>query len=266
MSGSLYLVTTTQIGQDVLAHSKERVMPETDPQDFEAMAAAILAHSKATRADAMMMADVGLGGSDNDDDDQDDDEDQNDSSGGSGGSGSGSDDQDDDDENDDDQDDEDSKPAVKEDGSPVTLKDWNALNESLKASRKAERAAKRAARGKGTTNTAEADKAAEAKYKPILVKQAARGALVEAGLIVAKGKEQTAISKALKLIDMDEIELDEDGEVEGLTEQIQELKESFPELFVRRGGRRIAGEERGRAPGKSESSADTLAGLIGGGS
>lgn len=226
-------------------------MPElTLHDDFMEQAASILAASRARYGDATMMADP---------DDEDDDEDE----GQQIDSGSGSDDENDDDQ-DDDENDEESKPATKEDGSPVTVKDWNALQESLKASRKAERAAKRAARGKGTTDTAEADKQAEAKYKPILVKQAARGALIEAGLIVAKGKEQTAIGKALKLIDMDEVELDEDGEVEGLDEQIQELKESFPELFVKKGGRRIAGEERGRAPGSAKSSADALAGILSG--
>jgi len=68
----------------------------------------------------------------------------------------------------------------------------------------------------------EAQRRADAKYKPI----SARAALLEAG--VKPGR----VKGALKLLNLDEIEIDEDGEVTGLDSQVDGLREEWPELFV----------------------------------
>lgn len=76
---------------------------------------------------------------------------------------------------------------------------------------------------KAVREAAEAAAAQEAaKYKPISVK----AALLEAGV---KGGR---IKGALKLVDMDQIEVDADGEVTGIDDQIDLLKEDWPELFA----------------------------------
>lgn len=62
----------------------------------------------------------------------------------------------------------------------------------------------------------------EAKYKPISV----RLALLESG--VKKGR----VKGALKLLNLDEIDVDEDGEVTGLDSQVKSLQEDWPELFA----------------------------------
>lgn len=168
-------------------------------------------------------------------------------------------------EQEDDGEEQDPEPFVKDDGKPFTKADHDALQTALAAARKEARTAKRAAKGKpaDTEKAAnEAEQAAAAKYKPIVVKTAARGALAEAGLILPKGKEQAALGKALKLLDMDEIDLSDDGEVEGLEEQIDELKGLYPELFAKKGTRRVDGADRGTPPGKGQSSADALAGML----
>lgn len=41
------------------------------------------------------------------------------------------------------------------------------------------------------------------------------------------------LSRILKLIDMDNVSVDDDGEVDGLTDEIDELKKDFPEFFKR---------------------------------
>lgn len=67
-----------------------------------------------------------------------------------------------------------------------------------------------------------AAKSAEAKYKPITIK----AALLEAGV------KATRIKGALRLVDMDEIEVDAEGDVTGIDEQIDLLKEDYPEFFA----------------------------------
>jgi hypothetical protein len=41
------------------------------------------------------------------------------------------------------------------------------------------------------------------------------------------------LKRALKLLDLDSVSVDSDGEIEGLNEQIDELKQDFPEFFKR---------------------------------
>lgn len=229
-------------------------MPELTLHDFEEQAASILAASKALRGDGLVM----MAKKDDEDDDQDqDDQDP---------PGDEDEDQDDPDGDEDDQEDEDdSAPATRDDGEPFTRADLKALQESLKNARRAERAAKRAARGKGKAGTDDAEKAAEAKYKPIVVNAAARAAFASAGLVTEKGKEAASLKRVMKMLDMDDIELTEDGEVEGLEEQIDQIKSEMPHLFARKGGRRVEGSDRGGSRGKGEDFADKLVDQLSGG-
>lgn len=67
---------------------------------------------------------------------------------------------------------------------------------------------------------------AETKYKGMLHAVAGRVALMEAGVKPAKAK------RALKLIDFDDVEIDDEGELIGIEDAIDDLKEEWPELFV----------------------------------
>jgi hypothetical protein len=59
------------------------------------------------------------------------------------------------------------------------------------------------------------------------VKQAARSALVEAGF------SGEVSARTMGLLNLDELDVDEDGEILGLDEAIEELKEDLPQLFKR---------------------------------
>lgn len=82
----------------------------------------------------------------------------------------------------------------------------------------------------------EAAERAEARYKPIVVNKAARAALIQAGGLAAveddKAKADARMKRLLKLIDLDDLSIDDDGEVLGLDEQIEGLKADYPELFT----------------------------------
>lgn len=72
----------------------------------------------------------------------------------------------------------------------------------------------------------EAAEAVEKQWKPKLIKQTARAALVEAG---AAGSPE----RLLKLLDMDALSVDDDGDVVGLESEVDRLKDEFAELFAR---------------------------------
>jgi hypothetical protein len=72
----------------------------------------------------------------------------------------------------------------------------------------------------------EGENAAAAKYRGMIGTTAAKAALLAAGL---KGKPDGL----LKLLDYDELDIDDDGEVSGLDEQVDDLKSKYPELFAR---------------------------------
>ncbi len=101
----------------------------------------------------------------------------------------------------------------------------------------------RAVREAGEAALAEAEK----KYKPLLVKNAARAELAASG--VKDGK----VDRLIKLLELGEIEVDGDGEVSGLSEQVEALREEWPEFFVqetavkpepRKGSRAADGADR----------------------
>lgn len=179
------------------------------------------------------------------------------------------DDADDDDDSDDDSDDDGkgsktrAKAPLKPDGKPYTQADVDKLARSLRAARRTARTKKDGAgtggdgkggKDEGSTEPDEATIAARAEdvaaktWKPIIVNQAARAALVEAGLI---GKPD----RLLRLLDPEDIDVDpESGEIDGLDEQIAELRREYKHLFRRTGTRRLdASRDRdgdGRGRGK----------------
>lgn len=69
-------------------------------------------------------------------------------------------------------------------------------------------------------------------------KAEARGALKAAGVPLAR------VSKAVGLLTLDDLDVDDDGEVEGLEDAIDALREDWPELFPKRTKRRqsVAGD------------------------
>lgn len=132
---------------------------------------------------------------------------------------------------------------------PPTEAEWKAQQEKLKkangqaaAHRKEADDLKRKGETEAEANARQAREEAEASaskaWKPRIVKQAARAALVEAGLTGAP-------DRLLKLVDVDQVEVDDDGEVSGLDDQIKALKKEYPELFAKRGGSRIDAADKG---------------------
>jgi hypothetical protein len=104
----------------------------------------------------------------------------------------------------------------------------------------------------------DAETDAETKWKSKVVQNAARAALKEAGLL---GDSK----KLAKLVDIDEVDVDEDGEVDedSLAEQIEQIKEDYPELFNEDRDRE---RERGYRRGRPASVTRIDAGNRGGGS
>jgi hypothetical protein len=74
---------------------------------------------------------------------------------------------------------------------------------------------------------------------PAIIRSQSRTVLESLGMSFPKEKEQAraALSRLLKLADTDELELGDDGEVEGLEHAFRQVKRDFPQLFK---GRRVA--------------------------
>lgn len=154
---------------------------------------------------------------------------------------------------------------------PPTQQDWDNVQLALKKARQDARAARKVVKPEGEDApdvdkaVAAASEAAGAKYKPMVVKAHARAAFAEAGLVMPKGKTDTALARVLRLLDMADIDVDDDGEVSGLSEQIDDIKSDFPELFAQKPARvaRVDGADKGNASnGKPKSSAEVMASLI----
>jgi hypothetical protein len=171
-------------------------------------------------------------------------------------------DEDDDDESDDDEsdDDEDDDAKLGEKGE----KALRAERDKNKALRKELRELRK--KGKGEPDAEEkAAQAAEAKWKPVFVREKASAALREAGLI---GKP----NRLLKLLDIDalDVDIDEDDgsvDIDGLDDQIAELRKDYPSLFrSKRGGGAIdAGDrdaDRLRNGGKAKSATELQAAAL----
>jgi hypothetical protein len=147
-----------------------------------------------------------------------------------------------------DEDDADDGPPKKPDGTPYTQADIDALKLALRKERKAKRgtakddaddagddAGDKAAPDKKALSRAraEGEEAAVATWKPLVVNSAAKAALSSVGLI---GKPD----RLLRLIDLDEVDVDpESGELDGLDEQVADLKREYPHLFRKKGTRNL---------------------------
>lgn len=88
---------------------------------------------------------------------------------------------------------------------------------------------------------AEAKREAEAAYKPMIIKTAARAAFAEAGI------RPERLDRAVKNLELDGLELASDGTVEGLDDQIQDLKDDTPEWFTAPRRRGAAGVDAASA-------------------
>lgn len=115
----------------------------------------------------------------------------------------------------------------------------------------------------------EAEEKAEARYKPIAVRKAVRAALVEAGATAAtegdKAKTEARIARLMKLIDVGDLSIDDDGEVLGVDEQIDGLRADYPELFepaVKKAKARPTGAPKPAAVEKPKSTAEIHANRI----
>jgi hypothetical protein len=86
-----------------------------------------------------------------------------------------------------------------------------------------------------TGDTEEADKirkaedAAAARYKPVAVRAAAKAALLEANF---QNPTEERVKKLIRRLDLEEIDVDDDGDITGLQDQIDQLVDDFPELFT----------------------------------
>ena len=138
-----------------------------------------------------------------------------------------------------------SQPAEEEDYVPPSREEWERVRRTM-AKRKEEKLAVQRElnelRDKHREQETDAEKAireaeekAEARYKPIVVKKAARAALIQAGATTAvegdKEKTEARLSRLLKLIDVGDLSVEDDGEVLGLDEQVEALRADYPELF-----------------------------------
>lgn len=153
---------------------------------------------------------------------------------------------------------------------PPTQDEWKRTKDALKRANEQAKTWRLKAREleKGQTQgtddaVTQASKAATDKYRPALVKQAARAALLEAGLVDPTPER---LKKVLRLIDTQGVDIDDDGEVAGLEDQVEELKTDYPEFFTAPEGRRVArvnGAGRKAAGAKPKTSAELLAAQMG---
>jgi hypothetical protein len=78
------------------------------------------------------------------------------------------------------------------------------------------------------------------------------------GALRAAGVSESLLSKAARLVDLDDLDLDDDGEVDGIDDAIKGLRKEMPSLFGGRGvtkRRSVAGPsdrdgDRGMKPKK----------------
>jgi hypothetical protein len=132
----------------------------------------------------------------------------------------------------DDQDEDDQEEEDDSDYKPPSKQEWEDTQAALKKAnseakrfRTQLRNAKKATSGDTDEEQERAAERVAAQWKPRLVKSAARAALAEAGA------KKTAIARLARAIDLDSVEVDDDGEIDGLEDQIEELKDDLPELF-----------------------------------
>lgn len=153
-------------------------------------------------------------------------------------------------------------PLTKDDGTPFTKADLDALQEALRKARKDARAAKRGqpddAAGDGSAPDAVSAARAEetGKWKPLVIRTAARSLFTEAG-IQAEGD---AMNRVIRMLDLDDLDVDEHGQVDGLREQVEDIRTDFPQLFTTARSRapRVDVGDKTTAPGKRPSASELL--------
>lgn len=166
----------------------------------------------------------------------------------------------DNDDADDDDDDDDDKDAYV----PPTKEEWEKTQAALKKANdeaKRRRLALKEAQAAGGKDDDADDKVekkvaeVEAKWKPRVINSAASAALLEAG---AEKPE-----RLLKLIDHDDLDVADDGSVDGLDDEVDRLKEEYPELFKRtRSGGKVETGGRGGGKPKPKSATERQAAAI----
>ncbi|KPM55745.1 hypothetical protein ACG83_10740 [Frankia sp. R43] len=117
----------------------------------------------------------------------------------------------------------------------------------------------------------ESAKETEGRYKPIIVRSAAKAAFhdANAALIDENGKpSEGKFARLYRLLDQDSIEVDVDGEVTGLADQVEAIKADYPEFFPRpkpEPAKRPKADaaDRKPEPAKAKTSAERLAALLG---
>jgi hypothetical protein len=138
----------------------------------------------------------------------------------------------------------DAKPKVVEEKKPErTAADWDRLEAAMQNERtlrkKREgqiaemRKERKAAEATGDTEEADkirkAEESAAARYKPVAVRAAAKAALLEANF---QNPTEERVKKLIRRLDLEEIDVDDDGDITGLQDQIDQLVDDFPELFT----------------------------------
>lgn len=100
--------------------------------------------------------------------------------------------------------------------------------------------------------------AAEKKYKPLAVRSAAKAAFLEAGL---QGSSPERVTKLVRMLDLDAITVDDDGDVVGLEDQVKSIKADYPELFATQDKRppRVSGADKPPANGRVLSTGEKIA-------
>lgn len=139
-------------------------------------------------------------------------------------------------EDDDDSDDEDDDEKLKEPGKKALAKERERNKELRRRLREAEAKAAEKAGDQGE-DTEKAREEEREKWKPKVISAAARAALTEAG-----GSDLKAL---LKLIEHDDLDVADDGTVDGLDDEVERLKDEHPALFSRRRGSKLETGDRG---------------------
>jgi hypothetical protein len=107
----------------------------------------------------------------------------------------------------------------------------------------------------------EATEAAEKRLKPVAVRSAAKAAFLEAGL---QGSTPERMARVVRMLDLDALNVDEDGDVTGLVEQVKAVKADYPELFTptERRPPRINGGDRPPSNGKVLTTGEKIAAQV----
>lgn len=169
-------------------------------------------------------------------------------------------DEDDDDSDDDEEEEESDEPITADEAKKIRAALKKANDEAKRYRLEAKELKKKTASDdeKAVIDAVEAATAeVEGKYKGLLVRAEAKGALTDAGLT-------SGHDRFLKMLDMDSITVEDDGSIEGLEEQIQGLKKDFPEVFDTK--KKVAGkaDAGGKTPAnKKMTSAERIAANLG---